>query len=230
MPQRVVFFDIDGTLLASGGAGQKAMESALIEEFRIQFPFEGVLTAGRTDYGIVTEIFDRYQIAHSDKQYERFRCAYLERLPDNLQTSSGQVLPGVAELLATLSSNEDLVLALITGNYSEGAWIKLRHFRLDRYFKFGGFGDCHANRNLVAESARVTAESELGSPVPGHHCCVVGDTPADIECARSIGAMAIAVATGTFNIDELAANSPDHVFVDFRNVNLTIDRITAILH
>ncbi|MCH2201330.1 MAG: haloacid dehalogenase-like hydrolase [Fuerstiella sp.] len=228
MLQRVVFFDIDGTLLASGGAGQKAMENALVEEFRINVPFEGVLTAGRTDYGIVTEIFDRYQIAHSREQHERFRNAYLERLPDCLQSLSGQILPGVAELLVALSSNEDLVLALLTGNYSEGAWIKLRHFQLDQYFKFGGFGDIHADRNSVADSARATAESVLGRSIPGRHCCVVGDTPADIECARSIGAVAVAVATGTVDIEELAANNPDHLFADFSNLNRAIDRIAAI--
>ena len=227
MSQRIVFFDIDGTLLASGGAGQKAMEGALIEEFQIRFSFEGVLTAGRTDFGIVTEIFDRYDIEHSDDQRRRFQQAYLERLPDYLQTCSGLVLPGVTQLLAELSGRGDLSLALLTGNYTEGAWIKLRHFELDHYFDFGGFGDVHVDRNMVAGSARESAEFVLGRSIVGDQCCVVGDTPADIECARAIGASVVAVATGMYDINVLSTHNPDHLFADFSNVNEAVDRITA---
>ena len=204
-----------------------AMEGALVEEFRIQFPFEGVFTAGRTDFGIVTEIFDRYGIEHSERQRQRFRQAYLERLPGYLQSLSGLILPGVSDLLAQLSRRDDLVLALLTGNYSEGAWIKLQHFELDHYFEFGGFGDGHADRNLVADTARETAESMLGISIVGHQCCVVGDTPADIECARAIGASVVAVATGTYTTDELLAHNPDHLFADFSDVSEAVDRITT---
>jgi phosphoglycolate phosphatase len=227
MPQQIIFFDIDGTLLASGGAGQKAMEEALTEEFRVQFPFEGVLTAGRTDFGIVTEIFDRYDIEHSDEQRHRFRQAYLDRLPDCLQSLSGLVLPGVPALLAELSKRENLVLALLTGNYSEGAWIKLKHFELDHYFDFGGFGDTHADRDMVAGSAKEVAEMALERKIPGDQCCVVGDTPADIACARAIGASVVAVATGMYDSGELATHNPDHLFKDFSNVSETADRIAA---
>ena len=206
-----------------------AMEGALVEEFRVQFPFEGVFTAGRTDFGIVTEIFDRYGIEHSEGQRQRFRQAYLERLPGYLQSLSGLILPGVSDLLAQLSKRDDLVLALLTGNYSEGAWIKLQHFELDHYFEFGGFGDGHADRNLVADAARETAESVLGISIVGHQCCVVGDTPADIECARAIGASVVAVATGTYNTDELSAHNPDHLFADFSDVNEAVNRITTFI-
>ena len=227
MSRRVIFFDIDGTLLVSGGAGQLAMQGALVEEFRVQFPFEGVLTAGRTDFGIVTEIFDRYGIEHTETQRRRFRQAYLERLPGCLQSLSGLILPGVADLLARLSRQDDLVLALLTGNYSEGAWIKLQHFELDHYFEFGGFGDGHADRNRVADAARQAAESVLGGAIAGRQCCVVGDTPADIECARAIGASVVAVATGTYNIDELSAHNPDHLFADFSSVDEVTESITT---
>ena len=214
MSQRVIFFDIDGTLLASGGAGQKAMELALTEEFRISFPFEGVLTAGRTDFGIVTEIFDRYDIAHTDEERSRFQQAYLERLPHCLESLDGLLLPGIVELLQTLSGRPELVLALLTGNYSEGAWIKLRHFQLDHHFEFGGFGDRHANRDDVASAACEAAQKVLNRPISGRNCCVVGDTPADIQCARSIDADIVAVATGAYSAEELKPHEPDHLFVD----------------
>lgn len=227
MSQRIIFFDIDGTLLASGGAGQQAMEGALIDEFQIQVPFEGVLTAGRTDFGIVSEIFGRYGIETSEQERHRFRRAYLDRLPDCLKDLSGLVLPGVVELLSRLSDREDLVLALLTGNYSEGAWIKLRHFGLDQYFEFGGFGDSHADRNEVAEAAKAAAESSLSRPVAGEHCCVIGDTPADIHCARAIGATAVAVATGAYGHDDLHEHRPNHLFSDFSDVSRVIDRLTT---
>ena len=223
MSQRIIFFDIDGTLLATGGAGQKAMERALIEEFRIKSPFAGVATAGRTDFAIVTEIFERFDIEHTDVQCERFRHAYLERLPHSLQAVSGMVLPGVNELLAELSRRDDIVLALLTGNYSDGAWIKLRHFELDHFFEFGGYGDAHADRKLVARSAIRAAESTLRRSVSGDQCCVVGDTPADIECARAIGASIVSVATGTYGMDHLAQYEPDALFREFDNVSEAVD-------
>lgn len=218
MSQQVIFFDIDGTLLASGGAGQRAMEGALIEEFQIDFPFEGVLTAGRTDFGIVTEIFDRYDIEPSDSQRHRFRQAYLERLPDCLNAQPGLLLPGVAQLLDQLADRDDVVLALLTGNYSEGARIKLEHFGLDHYFDFGGFGDTDGNRDNVAVAARQAAEASLSREVPGTHCCVVGDTPADIRCARAINASVVAVATGHYDYEALSSHDPDHLFSDFGDV------------
>lgn len=225
MADRIIFFDIDGTLLASGGAGQQAMEGALIDEFRIQVPFDGVLTAGRTDFGIVTEIFARYDIEPSEEQRQRFRDAYLDRLPGCLEALSGLILPGVPELLARLSERDDLTLALLTGNYSKGAWIKLQHFGLDQYFEFGGFGDRHADRNQVAEAARAAAESSLSQPIRGEHCCVVGDTPADIHCARAIGAAAIAVATGVYDREDLDGHEPNHLFDDFSDVTDVLDRM-----
>ena len=227
MSQRIIFFDIDGTLLASGGAGQKAMELALVDEFRIRFPFAGVSTAGRTDFGIVTEIFERFGIEHSRNQRERFRNAYLERLPESLHAVSGLVLPGINEILTDFSRREDIVLALLTGNYSEGAWIKLRHFELNPFFEFGGFGDVYADRNMVAWSAKHAAETVLGQSISGDQCCVVGDTPADIECARAIGAEVVAVATGVYTTDDLAKHNPDALFPDFGNVNDAIDKIAT---
>jgi len=227
MSQRVIFFDIDGTLLLSGGAGQKAMERALVEEFQISMPFDGVLTAGRTDFGIVTEIFDRYEIDHSDRERQRFRQAYLDRLPECLKLLPGETLPGVHALLDQLSRQSDVKLALLTGNYSKGAWIKLQHFELDHYFDFGGFGDIHADRNLVAESAHATAESELSRSIPGEQCWVVGDTPADISCARSIGASVVAVATGAYKEAVLSTHEPDHLFADFRDTTAVVSAIAG---
>lgn len=229
MTSKVIFFDIDGTLLNTGGAGQHAMERTLIDEFRIDFPFEGVLTAGRTDRGITDEIFARYDLQNTQENRDRFRAAYLEQLPDSLNAYPAHLLPNVEELLKALAEQSHVTLSLITGNYADAAWIKLKHFGLDHYFNFGGFGDHNANRNDVARSALNIAGQALKRPVMGTDTMVIGDTPADIHCARSIGASVIAVATGVYDSNQLAPESPDHLCEDFKQTGSIVETILALL-
>ena len=148
-------------MLSTGGAGERGLELALVEEFRIRFPFEGVLTAGRTDRGIADEIFARYELVDSPEERERFMISYLDRLPTCLQTQPGELLPVVAELLNQLHHDENVHLSLLTGNYVEGAWIKLRHFGIDHFFETGGFGDNHAQSDDVARLATDIVRSYL---------------------------------------------------------------------
>jgi len=199
MSEHVLFFDIDGTMLSTGGAGQRAMELALSEEFRIADPFQQILTAGRTDRGIEDEIFARYGIPATDLSRQRFMRAYLDRLPDCLRLLPGGLLPGVPELLQSLSERGDVHLSLLTGNYFEGAVTKLRHFGIDHFFEdSGGFGDHHADRNDVAHVALAVVRERLQR--------------ADVRCARAIGARAVAVATGVYSTEQLRPAAPDHLF------------------
>lgn len=227
MTERVLFFDIDGTMLSTGGAGQRAMELALVEDFRIEHPFEGVLTAGRTDCGIADEIFNRYELNDTPAERHRFMTSYLQRLPECLQQLPGTLLPGVQELLEQLALQPGVVLSLLTGNYAEGAWIKLRHFRIEQYFEFGGFGDHHPHRDDVARVALRTAESHLGRDLDRAGVLVIGDTPADIQCARAIQARVIAVATGTYSAAELGAHAPDHLFDDLAGTREVLKAMLA---
>lgn len=230
MTKKVIFFDIDGTLLNTGGAGQLAMERALNGDFRIQFPFEGVLTAGRTDRGITDEIFGRYQLQNTPENRLRFRDAYLSHLPDTLATAvGGLLLPGVPEVLEGLRQADAAVLSLLTGNYSASAQIKLRHYQLDDYFVSGGFGDDHADRDDVARMALTAIAAHLDDRIDGCNTMVIGDTPADIKCARAIEAKAIAVATGRYARDELAACEPDVLFDDFSNAVDVVDQLLKLL-
>ncbi len=125
----------------------------------------------------------------------------------------GCVLPGVTPLLDALAKRDDVRLGLLTGNFRRGAELKLSHYQLDRHFRFGGFGDDHYHRDDVARAAVDEATAALVS-VSGARLWVVGDTPADVQCGRAIGAGVVAVATGIFTRDELAATSPDHLFDD----------------
>ena len=228
MTSHILFFDIDGTMLSTGGAGQKAMELALVEEFRLSFPFENVLTAGRTDRGIEDEIFGKYRLPDTPHHRERFMRAYLDRLPACMKELTGALLPGVRELLQTLHQRPDVHLSLLTGNYREGAWIKLRHFEIDNYFPSvdaAGYGDHHAHRDDVARLALRSVSLHFDRQVPGHDTCVIGDTPADIQCARAIGARAAAVATGVYSRVQLEPHMPDHLFDDLSQIDQVVDRL-----
>ena len=211
----IIFFDIDGTLLKTGGAGQAAMERALVDDFRISAPFTGVHTAGRTDRGIADEIFQRFELTDTPEERRRFMQSYLTHLPGSLATLQGAVLPGVVSLLKLLNQRSDVVLTLLTGNYAAGARIKLQHFGLAEYFQSGGFGDHHACRNEVARQAATIVCDQLKLENDPRRMIVIGDTPADVQCARAIEAKAVAVATGSYSHEELSEHSPDHLYIDF---------------
>lgn len=205
----VVLFDIDGTLLHTGGAGRQALAQAVRHEFGIPQLAAGIETAGRTDRGIVQEIFAAAGIEETADHWQRFCRAYLAALAEFLPRASGGVLPGAAELLAVLGRRADVALGLLTGNVRAGAELKLVHYRLAGCFQFGGFGDQHADRNEVARAAWVAAGEHVRRPLDPRHAWVVGDTPLDVRAARAIGARSVAVATGLHGRAALAASEPD---------------------
>lgn len=214
----VCLFDIDGTLLSSGGAGQHAMEQALLETFGVTGPYHDIKAAGRTDKAITTDLFNHHQIEISEENWDRFLNSYVSHLPNSLATQNGKVLPGIIEILQSLSENEATSLGLLTGNLKVGAELKLQHFELDHHFHFGGFGDVHHNRDDVARTAYQKACSFLNRDVRSEDVWVIGDTPDDVTCGRAIGANTIAVATGVYNSDVLQAAQPDYLFEDFTDV------------
>ena len=211
----VCFFDIDGTLLKTGGAGQAAMEAALLSEFQADRPVEGIPMAGRTDRAIVSDLFAYFGVESNEAEWANFMAAYLRHLPDLLQQMQGAVLPGIAGVLEELHRRDDVLLGLLTGNFRAGAQLKLEHYRLAHYFLFGGYGDRHHHRDDVAGEALTEAERHHGDAFPAERVWVIGDTPADVQCARAIGAQSVAVATGTYSRSDLQATAPDHLFDDF---------------
>jgi phosphoglycolate phosphatase len=210
---RVLLFDIDGTLIRSGGAGKAAMEAGLtaafgIGEIRGQTPY-----SGRTDPGIARELLALHNVDPCDANVEKLHAAYLACLPDKLKLLHGTVLPGVAEALQR--KREGAVVGLLTGNIRRGAEIKLRHFGLWNHFPFGGFADGLRDRDDVARRALRDAELHVGCPIDPSNVWVIGDTPLDVKCARAIGAKAVVVATGWHEHEELLAANPDHLLPDF---------------
>jgi phosphoglycolate phosphatase len=210
----VCLFDIDGTLLSSGGAGKAALESALVEEFglaglRAQVPY-----SGRTDRAIIRDLLRLHDLGETADVFERLVAGYLRRLPDCLRRHEGKVLPGIAALLAELSRREQVAVGLLTGNLRAGARLKLGHYGLFDYFAFGGFGDRHWERDDVAREALDAVRAHLNGRVVMERVWVIGDTPLDVQCARAIGARVAAVATGWHSRHELAAAAPDLLLAD----------------
>ena len=210
---RVLLFDIDGTVIRSGGAGKAAMEAGLKSAFGVKEIRDRVAYSGRTDPGIVRELLALHDIEPTDANAKRLNSAYLSNLPTMLTRMRGSVLPGIEEALRR--ERREAVVGLLTGNIRVGAEIKLRHFGLWDYFPFGGFADDLTARDDVARRALVEAERHVGRRIDPADVWVIGDTPLDVKCARAVGAKAVVVATGWHHPDELVAANPDHLLPDF---------------
>jgi phosphoglycolate phosphatase-like HAD superfamily hydrolase len=211
---QVCLFDIDGTLLLSGGAGKAAMERAVASAFGTKPTMDGIPFSGRTDRAIARDLFQLHAIAETADNWERFLSAYLSHLPSCLDKYQGSVLPGVASLLDCLRVRQDVATGLLTGNIRAGARLKLGHYGLYHHFAFGGFGDKHYNRDEVARDALAAARRYSSSALDLNQVWVIGDTPLDIRCARSIGARAVGVTTGWHSFESLAAEKPDLLLPD----------------
>jgi phosphoglycolate phosphatase-like HAD superfamily hydrolase len=205
----ICLFDIDGTLIASGGAGKAALEAALASEFGVDGLIEKLQLSGRTDRAIIRDLFRLHVIDETPENWRRLIDGYLGHLPACLARGSGRVLPGIAGLLDRLASREDVALGLLTGNLRAGARVKLGHFGLHEFFAFGGYGDEHVDRDDVAREALRVVHQHCTVPVHPDRIWVVGDTPLDVQCARAIGARAVAVATGWHSRQELGGCRPD---------------------
>jgi phosphoglycolate phosphatase len=216
---RLVLFDIDGTLIRTGGAGVKAFAKTFATEFNAVDGFERLKFAGRTDYGLVREFFIFHQIALTPVNYERFFERYVFWLDHILRDSQTEVCAGVWEFIHELQALPDApLLGLLTGNIRLGAEIKLRHFNLWEVFQTGAFADDHEERDQIAAVARQRGSRILGAELRGDEVVVIGDTPHDIKCARAIGAKALAVATGGAKLGELESRQPDWAIPDLRAI------------
>ena len=216
---RLVLFDVDGTLIHTGGAGMKAFARTFAEEFRLADGFERLQFDGRTDLSMVRELLGFHQIPATPQNLDRFFSRYVFWLDHLLRSSRTALCPGVWELLRGLQALPQApLLGLLTGNIRLGAEIKLRHFALWDVFQTGGFGDDHEERDHIAATVHQRARRILGHPLPGNEVVVIGDTPLDIRCARAIGARALAVATGGASLEELKRHQPDWAVPDLRAI------------
>jgi len=211
----LVLFDIDGTLIRTGGAGEKAFARVCATQFGVPNGTAQLSFAGRTDRSIVREFFGRHEIDPSAENFNRFLEAYVFLLDELMRASRGEVLSGVRPMLEALRQFEPApIVGLLTGNIRLGAEIKLRHHGLWEEFATGGFADDDEDRNRIAAAALARGERIAGRRFSNREIVVVGDTPRDISCARSIGARVLAVATGNFSVSQLRSHQPDWLVSD----------------
>lgn len=217
---RLVLFDIDGTLVHTGGAGMKAFAKVFATEFRIPNGTEKIKFAGRTDVSLVREFFVGNQVEPTAENFARFFDRYVFWLDHVLGQSQTEECPGIRRFMRQLRAlPQPPLVGLLTGNIQLGAEIKLRHFDLWQEFEMGAFADDHEDRDQIAHAALKRGGHVLGQNLRGEEVLVIGDTTLDIRCARAISAKVLAVATGGHHFDQLTAHSPDWAVRNLTELN-----------
>jgi phosphoglycolate phosphatase len=226
---RLVLFDIDGTLLNSGGLGRASMQRALGLVFgspgNPSYRYDG-----KTDKQIVRDVMrlEGHSDEHIDARMEKLIELYLEGLREGAKSGKFNVRPldGVVELLDALEARQNVVLGLLTGNVEPGARVKLTAAGINpERFRVNAFGSDHEHRPRLPAIAQRRASETLGLEIVGDRLIVIGDTPADIECGRSLGARAIGVASGHYTVEQLQEHNPYAVFPSLKNTPQVLDTI-----
>lgn len=214
----LLLWDIDGTLILSAGAGERALVAALRDVFGIAGTLEGVEIAGRTDRWIARSVFKKFNLPATPENLARYLEGYLAALPVELARKPGQVLPGIEKILETTDRHSDIANGLLTGNLQRGAELKLSHYGLWSHFAFGAFADDAEMRDELGPHAVRRACAHHDVEFATHRVWVIGDTPHDIACGKAIGANTVGVATGRYGIAELQDCGPTAVFADLSKV------------
>jgi phosphoglycolate phosphatase-like HAD superfamily hydrolase len=204
------------------------MSLAFEEVFAIANAFTGIPMAGRTDAWILNDAAIAHGVAADSPLFPRFREAYLRHLSAELDRPAATrigLMPGVRELLDALAQRDDIYLALLTGNYEDGARLKLEYFDLWNYFPCGAFGDDAPHRNVLVPKVLRTVEACGGPAFLAAEAIVIGDTPLDVACAAHVGARSLAIATGSHSVEELRAAGADAVLQDLGD----LDQVLRVL-
>jgi phosphoglycolate phosphatase-like HAD superfamily hydrolase len=211
---RLILFDIDGTLVDTGGAGSRSLNLAFYKLFSIENAFHGISMAGKTDSQIIREGLLKHNFT-VDSSVDNIIEAYLWYLQGEMNNDKKKIKPGIYDVLNTLRTKDDFALGLLTGNLEKGARIKLHPFKLNEYFSTGAFGSDDDDRNNLLPIAVKRYEELLQHTIRIEESIIVGDTPRDIECAHIYGATCIAVATGPYSYEELVNAGANFVVHDF---------------
>ena len=222
---KLILFDIDGTLVLTGGAGGRAMARAFEDVFGLQHGMPSISMAGRTDAWIVAQMAANHGLACTPEIFARFHDAYINHLMTEIHKPGPQkgILPGVREVLEALAGHRGAHLALLTGNFERGARIKLEYFDLWRYFVAGAFGDRTHDRNSLLEMALDRVAAVGGPAIAAADTVIVGDTPLDVAVAIAGGARSLAVATGSYDVETLRASGADVVVEDLLDIEAVLE-------
>ncbi len=244
MPDRLVLFDIDCTLVDAHGAGGRAILRAIKDVYGVEGELGDYSFHGRTDPGIIGDLAALWGAGEPDSAAGAFAgetqprvvhdlaerlgvhagpidrlvdvciARYVELLRQEIDGGEVETLPGIRELVTALAADRRALVGLLTGNVLEGARLKLEPTGLYSLFKVGAYGSDSALRADLPGVAVARAETLSGRRYAGKDVVIIGDTPADVECGASLGVTAVAVATGRHTVDELSAHAPDHLFAD----------------
>lgn len=213
-------FDIDGTLINSGGAGKKALEYVFREIYEVENAMSGIVPDGKTDIEIIKEIlFNKANVKEVDEGIIDFIVSeYVKKLEETIKNPSYRVIPGAKKFVQKIHYSKHNIAGLATGNIEIGAKIKLRPSGFFKYFKFGGFGSDSEDRVEILKIAysRATkfAEEEI------EKVYVIGDTPKDVRAAKKASFISVAMATGNYTINELIREEPDFLFTSFEDPDI----------
>ncbi len=206
---KLLLFDIDQTLINTGGAGLRALDRACQKLFSLENAMSGISPHGKTDPAIAREIL-RVRLGAGEAapgQIETILEAYLFFLKDEVRLSpTYRVLPGILSILDEMVGRKDVVLGLATGNIELGARVKLERGGLNRYFTFGGFGSDSEDRTELVRKAAEKAAYENGGSIQPFDTFVIGDTPLDIDAGKRAGFKTVGVGTGSYSVDQLLAS------------------------
>jgi phosphoglycolate phosphatase-like HAD superfamily hydrolase len=233
--ERLVLFDVDGTLLLSGGAGRRAILKALSDEVGVDpAGAASVRFDGKTDPQIVVELFAAIGLSAEchPARIDRILERYLVHLEADLAVHHARatVMPGVRPLLDSLHQDSRVVIGLLTGNIARGAEIKLKAVGIDpARFRVGAFGSDHPVRSSLPPIALERAGPLFGRAIEGERVVIIGDTPADVTCGQGIGARSIGVATGSFSTGQLSAAGAHAVFPDLGDTTAVHSTIVGSL-
>jgi phosphoglycolate phosphatase len=223
----LALFDVDGTLISTGGAGMRAFYRALNAIFNVHVEGEVLKPDGMTDPLIVKELIEHFDLTDRwcDKTRKDLYCAYLDYLEEEMLQArkSGliRVLPGVENLLEMMSAQPDFCLGLVTGNLKQGACIKLQNAELTEYFRFGGYGSDSQDRTILTRIG-IRRGVRVVAPEPVNGAFVIGDTPLDVRHGRAAGAGVIAVASARYGMKDLGLHKPDLLLPDLKKAESII--------
>lgn len=217
----MLLFDIDGTLLLTGGAGRIAFEEVMEELFQAPNSWGELVPDGKTDPIIMEELAQKnIGRSLSATEHKVIKNRYHEIFAREInQSERFRLLPGVPELLAALDNQEALLLGIATGNFELAARLKLRRGGIDQFFPFGGFGSDADDRITLTRIAFERGKARMNQRFDPSDVFVIGDTLYDIEAGKALGAKTIAVATGRTEESELATANPTHLFPDLTDTS-----------